>query len=195
MLSRKNSIEKRRPFGDTAPFEGLQGDAVMQLAMAGGDITLVLDDKGQILDASANAEDFPGFEEWIGNEWFDTLRKPDIMPPGWAFGTAWTTLYILLGLAIALVLTRRGAPGWRLAVALFVIQMLLNFSWSPAFFGAQQPEPALFILILMLVLSIAATFLFSRIARAAALLMLPYLAWLAFASILNYRIIELNPGV
>ncbi|WP_120077873.1 transcriptional regulator PpsR [Aurantiacibacter odishensis] len=73
MLSRKNSIEKRRPFGDPAPFEGLQGDAVMQLAMAGGDITLVLDDKGQILDASANAEDFPGFEEWIGNEWFDTV--------------------------------------------------------------------------------------------------------------------------
>jgi len=130
-----------------------------------------------------------------GNDWFDALRKPDIMPPGWAFGGAWTTLYILLGLAIALVLSKRGEPGWKVAVALFVIQMLLNFSWSPLFFGAQQPKPAFFIIILMLVLSIAATFLFSRIARPAAWLMLPYLGWLSFASILNYRIIQLNPGV
>ena len=129
-----------------------------------------------------------------GNDWFDALRKPSIMPPGWAFGAAWTTLYILLGLAVALTLCRRGAPGWGLAVGLFAAQMLLNFAWSPVFFGARRPEPALFIIVLMLVLSIAATFLFSRIDRRAAWLMVPYLAWLGFASLLNYRIIELNPG-
>jgi benzodiazapine receptor len=130
-----------------------------------------------------------------GNDWFDALRKPAIMPPGWAFGAAWSLLYILLGVAIALVLQRRQMPGWSLAVGLFTAQMLLNFSWSPVFFGLHQPEPALFIIILMLTLSIATTFLFRRISPLAAWLMVPYLGWLSFASLLNYRIIQLNPGV
>lgn len=130
-----------------------------------------------------------------GNDWFDALRKPAIMPPGWAFGAAWSTLYIFLGIAIALVLSVRGAPGRALAVGLFAAQMLLNFSWSPVFFGMHEARPALFIIILMLVLSIATTFLFRRINRLAAWLMVPYLAWLSFASLLNYRIIVLNPGV
>ncbi|HEY0626001.1 MAG TPA: TspO/MBR family protein [Allosphingosinicella sp.] len=130
-----------------------------------------------------------------GNDWFDSLRKPALMPPGWVFGVVWSTLYIFLGIAIALVLSEERVRGWTLAVGLFVAQMLLNFSWSPVFFGAHQPEPALFIIILMLALSIAATFLFGRFNRAAAWLMVPYLVWLSFASVLNYRIIELNPGV
>lgn len=129
-----------------------------------------------------------------GNDWFDALRKPDIMPPGWAFPVAWTTLYILLGLAIALILQAKQAPGRKIAILLFAAQMLLNFSWSPVFFGMHQIAPALFIIVVMLSLSIAATFIFARIRQLAAWLMMPYLAWLAFASLLNYRILELNPG-
>lgn len=82
MLSRKYSIDKRRPFGETAPFEGLTCDAAVQIAMAGGDITLVLDEAGEILDASANPKEFPGFEDWIGREWFDTVTvesQPKLM--------------------------------------------------------------------------------------------------------------------
>lgn len=129
-----------------------------------------------------------------GNDWFDRLRKPAIMPPGWIFGAAWTTLYILLGLAAAFILRAEGARGRKLALKLFTAQMLLNFSWSPVFFGMHLIAPALFIIVLMLSLSIAATFIFARINQAAAWLMMPYLGWLAFASLLNYRILELNPG-
>jgi tryptophan-rich sensory protein len=128
-----------------------------------------------------------------GNDWFDALAKPAAMPPGWVFGVAWTILYILLGIAIALILRRRGVPGWTAAVSLFSAQMLLNFSWSPIFFGMHLPKLAFVIITLTLVISIAATFLFGKIDKKAAWLMTPYLAWLSFASILNYQIIALNP--
>jgi tryptophan-rich sensory protein len=110
------------------------------------------------------------------------------------FGAAWTALYIFLGLALALILQARGARGRNIALGLFAAQMLLNYSWSPVFFGMHLIAPALFIIVLMLSLSIAATFIFVRIRQPAAWLMMPYLAWLAFASMLNYRILELNPG-
>jgi tryptophan-rich sensory protein len=129
-----------------------------------------------------------------GNRWFDALVKPEIMPPGWIFGVAWTALYILLGLALALILATRDVPAKKTALALFATQMLLNFSWSPVFFGMQLIVPALAIILLMLALAIGATFLFARIRQVAAWLMMPYLAWLAFASLLTYRILQLNPG-
>jgi tryptophan-rich sensory protein len=127
------------------------------------------------------------------NPWFAALVKPDIMPPGWLFGVAWTILYILLGLSIAIVLNARGARGRGLAVGLFAAQMLLNFAWSPVFFGMHQVRTALFIIVAMLVLSIIVAVLFMRIRPVAAYLMIPYIAWLSFATILNYQIIQLNP--
>ena len=129
-----------------------------------------------------------------GNDWFDALKKPETMPPGWTFGAAWTLLYIALGLALALVLSARPQRGRNLAIGLFLAQMLLNYAWSPIFFGMHMPKPALFVIVLMLALSISIAFLFHRIDSRAGLLMLPYLGWLAFASHLNYRIIALNPG-
>lgn len=129
-----------------------------------------------------------------GNAWFDALTKPATMPPGWVFGVAWSLLYILLGLALALILKRKDAPGRSVAVSLFTVQMLLNFAWSPVFFGMGEAKAGLFIIILMLAMTIATFFLFARIDRRAGWLMLPYLAWLAFASHLNYQIIQLNPG-
>ncbi|HEV2079172.1 MAG TPA: TspO/MBR family protein [Allosphingosinicella sp.] len=129
-----------------------------------------------------------------GNPWFDALAKPEIMPPAWLFGVAWTVLYILIGLAIALILAARHVPVKKTAVALFGAQMLLNFSWSAVFFGMHLITPALVIILLMLGLAIGATFLFARIRQVAAWLMMPYLGWLAFAALLNYRILQLNPG-
>ena len=128
-----------------------------------------------------------------GNRWFDSLAKPEFMPPGWTFAVAWTTLYILLGLALALILEAKDSPARRTGLVLFAAQMLLNFSWSPVFFAMHLVAPALLIILAMLGLSIAAALLFARIRRAAAWLMMPYIAWLAFASLLNYRILELNP--
>ncbi|HKT78524.1 MAG TPA: TspO/MBR family protein [Sphingobium sp.] len=128
-----------------------------------------------------------------GNRWFAALVKPDFMPPGWAFGAAWTILYILMGLALAMVVHARGAKGRGAAILLFLIQLVLNLLWSPLFFRAHQVDNAL-ILILVLLLAVAVTaWLFWRIRRAAGLLLLPYLAWLVFAATLNYEIGRLNP--
>ncbi|HEX8443443.1 MAG TPA: TspO/MBR family protein [Allosphingosinicella sp.] len=127
------------------------------------------------------------------NAWFAALVKPALMPPAWMFGVAWTILYILLGLAIAIILNARGARGRGLAVGLFVAQMLLNFSWSPVFFGMHKVNTALLILVAMLLTAAATAFRFWRIRKNAALLMLPYLAWLTFATVLNYQIGQLNP--
>ncbi len=128
-----------------------------------------------------------------GNPWFDALAKPDIMPPGWAFGAAWTLLYIMMGLALAVILNARRAAGRGIAIALFVGQFLLNLSWSPIFFAAHQIGTAFWVIIAMLVLAVATTVAFWRVRPGAALLMLPYLAWLCFAATLNYQIDRLNP--
>jgi tryptophan-rich sensory protein len=129
-----------------------------------------------------------------GNEWFDSLTKPALMPPGWVFGAAWTILYILLGLALALILHAKGARGRRLAVGLFLAQLILNYAWSPIFFAAHQVDLAFLIIVLMIILSALAALLFARIRKAAGLLMIPYLAWLFFAGYLTWQIEALNPN-
>ena len=128
-----------------------------------------------------------------GNAWFDALEKPAIMPPGWVFGVTWTFLYILLGLALALVLHARGARGRGVAVALFGLQLLLNFAWSPIFFAYHEVGAAFWTIVAMILLSAAAALLFWRIRRSGALLMLPYIAWLCFAALLTWQIGALNP--
>jgi tryptophan-rich sensory protein len=128
-----------------------------------------------------------------GNPWFDALQKPAAMPAGFVFGLAWTILYILLGLALALILHARGARGRPLAVGLFAAQLLLNYAWSPLFFAAHAVSLALWTIFAMFGLAAAAAFLFWRIRRTAGLLMVPYLAWLAFAAFLTFEIGRLNP--
>lgn len=125
--------------------------------------------------------------------WYQALAKPELTPPGWVFPVAWTTLYILLGLALAMIMNARGARGRALAIALFVAQFALNLAWTPFFFGAHKVGAALLVIVVMLALAIATTIAFDRIRKAAAWLMLPYLIWLGFAGVLNWRIGQLNP--
>jgi benzodiazapine receptor len=127
------------------------------------------------------------------NPWFDALVKPATMPPGWAFPVAWTSLYIMLGLALALILHARGARGRPLALAIFFVQLALNYAWSPLFFAAHQVWPAFWLIVAMFLAAAVAAFLFYRIRKPAGLLMLPYLAWLVFAAHLNYAIAQANP--
>lgn len=129
-----------------------------------------------------------------GNPWFDALVKPSFMPPGWMFGVAWTILYICLGFVLAMILHAQGARGRRLVLILFLAQLALNYLWSPLFFAMHQPVPALIVILAMIGLSAAAAMLLWPIRKAAALLMLPYLAWLCFASALNFEIVRLNPN-
>ncbi len=128
------------------------------------------------------------------NGWYMALAKPELNPPGWIFPVVWTTLYILIGLALSMILHARGARGRGVAIALFVVQFLLNLSWTPLFFGAHKVSVALFVIVGILLLSIATTIAFSRIRKGAAWLMVPYLVWLSFAGVLNWRIDQLNPG-
>ena len=127
------------------------------------------------------------------NGWFAALAKPEAMPPGWAFGLVWPILYILLGLALAMVLHARGARGRGLAVALFLLQLILNYAWSPLFFAWHEVGAALWLIIAIIAITAVVATLFWRIRRAAALLLVPYLAWLGFAAWLNAEIDRLNP--
>lgn len=127
------------------------------------------------------------------NAWFNALAKPWIMPPSLAFPIAWTILYVMLGLALAMILDARGAKGRGLAVGLFAAQMILNLLWAPIFFAAHKMALALGVIIAMLLLASATAYCFAAIRRSAALLMIPYLLWLAFAACLNQQFITLNP--
>jgi len=126
-----------------------------------------------------------------GNAWFDALAKPAFMPPGWAFPLAWTTLYILMGVAVAQVIASDG-EGRRPALLLFAMQLVLNLAWSPVFFGLHQARAGLAIIAVLTIAVAITILLFARVRRSAALLMLPYLAWLIFATALNLAIVRLN---
>lgn len=127
------------------------------------------------------------------NSWFAELVKPEAQPPGWLFGLVWPILYLLMGIAVSIVLNARGARLRGLAVALFAVQLALNLYWSPLFFGQHQVSVAFYLLLAIWGLALATTLVFGRIRPLAAWLMVPYLAWLSFAAILNYQIDRLNP--
>ena len=140
-----------------------------------------------------------GLSGWLsnsgfGNGWFDTLKKPMFMPPGWAFGVVWPILYALMGTALAMVLVDRTSDRRRFALTLFFIQLALNLSWSPIFFAAHDITLAKWVIFIMAICAAGAAGQFLRIRQAAGLLMVPYLAWLIFAAVLNVTIEALNPG-
>jgi tryptophan-rich sensory protein len=128
------------------------------------------------------------------NSWFTALAKPAFMPPGWVFGAAWTLLYILIGLSLAMLLHARGAEKRQRTLALFGIMLLLNFAWSPVFFGMHKVTFALGMIGAMLVLTAGLILALWKIRVVASLLLYPYLGWLMFAGLLNYEILARNPN-
>jgi tryptophan-rich sensory protein len=130
-----------------------------------------------------------------GNPWFDALRKPSFMPPGFVFGTVWPILYALLGIALALILAEPPSDRRRIALSLFAVQMVLNLAWSPIFFAGHDITLAKYVIMAMNVVAAAAALLFFRLRPLAGLLMVPYLCWLIFATALNTSIETLNPGL
>ncbi|MEQ1499227.1 MAG: TspO/MBR family protein [Novosphingobium sp.] len=130
-----------------------------------------------------------------GNGWFVGLNKPSLYPPPQVFGIVWTILYLMMGIALTMVITARGASGRGAAIAVFGVQLLLNLAWSPLFFAAHQIGAAL-VLLVVLDLAIAATVvLFRKVRPLAAWLLLPYLAWALFATVLNWQFLEANPAI
>lgn len=125
--------------------------------------------------------------------WFQSLAKPGIYPPPATFGIVWTILYAMMGFALALVASSWGARGRGIAIGLFVVHFLLNLAWTPVFFGNQNIEGGLLLLGLIDVTLIVVIVAFWRVRRSAGLLLLPYLAWVAFATLLNYQFLQINP--
>lgn len=125
--------------------------------------------------------------------WYAQILKPVFSPPNWVFGPVWTTLFALMGLAAYLVWkTQKRSSARQIALGLFGLQLALNIVWSLLFFGLRNPGLA-FLEITLLWLAIAVTmYSFTRVSKLAALLLVPYLAWVSFAGFLNYRIWQLN---
>ncbi|HUQ13635.1 MAG TPA: TspO/MBR family protein [Novosphingobium sp.] len=129
-----------------------------------------------------------------GNPWFDGLAKPAIYPPPAAFGIVWPVLYLLMGVALTLVVTARGARGRGIAIAAFLVQFALNLAWTPIFFAGHKMTAALGVIVALDLAAIATIALFWRVRRPAALLLIPYLAWILFATLLNWEFLRANPG-
>lgn len=124
--------------------------------------------------------------------WYPTLDKPWFTPPSWVFGPVWTTLYLLMGVALYLVWARASGRRRRMALGLFAVQLALNAGWSLAFFGQRDVSFGL-VVILALLAAVAATVVaFARVDRRTGALLVPYLLWVAFATALNYGIWRLN---
>lgn len=128
------------------------------------------------------------------NPWFAALVKPDVYPPPQTFGIVWSILYAMMGVALALVLSARGARGRGSAVIVFAVQLVLNLAWSPIFFAFHSMSSALIVLAILDIAIIATIVLFWRVRMLAGLLLVPYLLWACFATYLNWDILQLNPA-
>ena len=124
---------------------------------------------------------------------FDSLQKPPLSPPAWVFPVVWTVLYILMGIASFLVYTARVSSVEKdSALAVYGLQLAFNFLWSIIFFNLEMYRFAVVWLLLLLLLVIVTAIRFSKIQKAAGILLLPYIVWLFIAAYLNFQIILLN---
>lgn len=124
-------------------------------------------------------------------EWYAALAKPGWTPPSGVFGPVWTLLYVLMGVAAWLVWDRHRNAA-RVALTLFVLQLIVNAAWSWLFFGLRSPALAFAGIVLLWALILATVIAFRRLRPPAAALLLPYLAWVTFAAALNFAIWRLN---
>ena len=118
--------------------------------------------------------------------WFATLTKPSFSPPNYLFGPVWIILYTLMGISLYLVW------GKKKAVSLFLIQLAVNAGWSIVFFGFKNIGLALVVILVLWVLIVKTIWQFFRINKTASYLLIPYLIWVSFATVLNFSLYLLN---
>ncbi len=135
-----------------------------------------------------------GFFTATGVEsWYQTIARPTWNPPGWIFGPVWTTLYVMMGISLFLVWKEDTSVELKkIGIALFAVQLVLNFFWSFIFFNQHQIGWALVEIAAMWVFILLTIFAFAQVNKAAAWLLVPYISWVSFATILNYTIWQLN---
>ena len=124
--------------------------------------------------------------------WYVFLEKPFFAPPNWLFAPAWITLYALMGIAAFLVWQKRRKVEVKSALYFYFAQLLLNASWSVAFFGLQNPFLGFLVIIALWLLILVTMVKFYKIERIAGLLFIPYILWVTFATMLNFAIWQLN---
>jgi len=129
-----------------------------------------------------------------GNAWFAALKKPSTFPPPLVFPIVWAVLYALMGVAFALVCAAWGARFRAAASVAFVVQLAINLAWTPVFFALHEMRIALAILLALDVAVLIATALFWRVRRLSGWLMVPYVAWILFATVLNWQFLAQNPS-
>lgn len=122
-------------------------------------------------------------------EWYNKLNKPAWNPPAWLFGPVWTVLYILMGIA-SYIIWQKG--GWGLPLTVYVIQLLVNFAWTPTFFKFQRPDIALGIIGTLWLLILWMLYLFKDVSMIAFSLIVPYFIWVSYATTLNTYIVVKN---
>lgn len=122
---------------------------------------------------------------------FGEMNQPPLSPPAWLFPVVWSVLYILMGISLLLILSYDHSHNTA-AVLLFILQLTLNAFWSPVFFGEKNYSKALIILLAMLAATIVLTIITWQINRLASIMLMPYIAWMSFATYLNIGIKVLN---
>ncbi|WP_350289933.1 TspO/MBR family protein [uncultured Croceitalea sp.] len=127
------------------------------------------------------------------NDWYLTLNKPSFNPPNSIFAPVWGILYLMMGIAAGVVWGKGFHHIWvKTALYHFGFQLLLNALWSMVFFGLKNILAALFIILALIVAIVLTIKWFKVVSKKAAILMIPYLLWVCFAAVLNYKIWELN---
>lgn len=124
-------------------------------------------------------------------DWYAYLNKPSFSPPNYLFGPVWITLYTLMGISFYIVL-RSTAENRSRAIKVFLVQLVLNAIWSILFFGLRNPAIAFVEIVFLWIFIILTIKEFSKISKVASYLLYPYLAWVTFASLLNFAIWQLN---
>jgi tryptophan-rich sensory protein len=125
--------------------------------------------------------------------WYASLNKPFFSPPNWVFAPVWTTLYILMGVSLNLIWTAKSKKSERkIGLKFFWIQLVLNSLWSIVFFGLKSPVMAFIVIVLLWIFIFLTIKNFLKISKTAGLLLLPYIVWVSFASVLNLAIVLLN---
>lgn len=127
-------------------------------------------------------------------EWYERLKKPSWRPPNRLFAPVWTVLYVMIAVSGWLVWRSTGFSGAPLPLAVYALQLVLNAAWTPLFFGLHRPDLGLVDIVLVWLSIVATIVLFLPIQIAASLLLAPYLAWVTFATALNFAVWRLNPS-
>lgn len=147
-------------------------------------ISLLIPQAAGLLGSLATAPNIAG--------WYAGLAKPALNPPNWVFGPVWTTLFVLMGVALYLVWQSRGGEQKQTAFLVFSLQIVFNVLWSFLFFGWQNPLMALIEIVILWILILLNIIYFYRARKWAGYLLMPYILWVSFAVYLNYNIWVLN---